>query len=464
MVESAFHRSGIVRRKFLGALGALGVAGAFRGVPSLGGVRRGASLAPGKLAIDGGDPIRQSPLQTRLCGPQFYDEAEKKELLEVLESRSPFRWWGSRETPPTKVRAFEEEYASHIGVKHALGVTSGTTALVTAMAALEVGPGDEVILPAWTWYACYDAVVLSGALPVFAEIDESFNIDPEDVEKRITPRTKVLMTVHLQGCPCDMEPLVAIARKHGLRVLEDCAQSVGGGYKKQFVGSIGDIGIYSFQVNKTITAGEGGAVVTNDSTLFERAMRFHDVGVLREPYSSMLNGGVLQAFTSCNFRMSEFTGAVMRAQLRKLDTICTRLRKNSRYVREGISDLPGLKFRKSPDLEGDLGLGVFIDLETSERQNRFRKAMEAENVPASSPSGSANLPIAPHIMKKSTVDPAWPSFTSPEGQKIQYGPETCPRTTDILGRFAGVMIDPLYDSKDLEDIVQAIRKVYPALS
>ena len=112
--------------------------------------------------------------------------------------------------------------------------------------------------PAWTWYACYDAIVLSGALPVFAEIDESFNIDPKDVEKRITPRTKVLMTVHLQGCPCDMDPLMAIARKHGLRVLEDCAQSVGGGYKGNFVGSIGDIGIYSFQVNKTITAGEGG--------------------------------------------------------------------------------------------------------------------------------------------------------------------------------------------------------------
>jgi hypothetical protein len=162
--------------------------------------------------------------------------------------------------------------------------------------------------------------------------------------------------------------------------------------------------------------------------------------------------------------MSEFTGAVMRAQLRKLDTICTRLRKNCRYVRDGISDLPGLKLRKSPDLEGDLGLGVFIDFGSPERQRRFREAMEAENVPASPPSGSANLPIAPHIMKKSTIDPAWPSFTNREGRKIRYGPGTCPRTTDILGRFAGVMIDPNYGKNDLDDIVRAIQKVYPAMS
>lgn len=208
------------------------------------------SLAAGaeqKLALDGGEPVRKTRLSARPYGPQFYDDVEKRELLDVLESRVPFRW--SRGSS-SKVLAFEKEYAAHVGAKFALGVTSGTTALYTAMAALEVGPGDEVILPAWTWYACYDAIVLSGALPVFAEIDESFDIDPEDIERKITPQTKVIMVVHLQGCPCDMDPILEIARRHNLRVLEDCAQCAGGRYKGRYVGTIGDIGINSFNSAK----------------------------------------------------------------------------------------------------------------------------------------------------------------------------------------------------------------------
>jgi len=147
-----------------------------------------------------------------------------------------------------------------------LAVTSGTAALHTAMAALEVGPGDEVILPAWTWYSCYNTAIQAGALPVFAEIDESFNIDPKAIEPLITPQTKVIMAVHLQGNPADMDPILAIARKHGVKVLEDGSQSVGASYKKP-LGSMGDIGIYSLQQSKTITAGEGGALVTTDAGL-----------------------------------------------------------------------------------------------------------------------------------------------------------------------------------------------------
>ena len=162
--------------------------------------------------------------------------------------------------------------------------------------------------------------------------------------------------------------------------------------------------------------------------------------------------------------MSEFSGAVMRAQLRKLDTISSRLRENSRKVREGISNLPGLKLRKSPDPEGDLGVGVFLDLETSERQEQFCEAMAAENIPATPPSGSAILPIEPYIMEKVTVHPEWPSFQSAPGRQIQYGPETCPRTLDILGRHAGVIMDPNFSDDDLSDVIRAVRKVYTSLS
>jgi len=439
------------RRTFLAAAAILGT------------VRRTGRAEDAKLAIDGGEPVRKTPLHARLYGPEFYDDEEKRELIDVIESRSPFRWWGSGPQPPAKVREFEAEYSKHVGTKYALGVTSGTTALITAMAALEVGPGDEVILPAWTWYACYDAIVLAGGLPVFAEVDDSFGIDPADIEHRITPRTKAVMAVHLQGCPCDMDRILEIARKHKLRVLEDCAQCVGGRYKGRYVGSIGDVGIYSFQVNKTITAGEGGAVVSSDPELFERAMKFHDVGVLRQPYSGMLRGGVLGRFTSANFRMSEFTGAVLRAQLRKLETICAGLRRAAKKVRDGIADLPGLKLRKSPDLEGDLGVGVFLDLRTADRRDRFLEAMAAEGVPASPPGGSAILPVDPYIANKQTVHPGWPSFQSPEGRAIRYGPEICPKTLDILGRHAGVILDPKFTEEELNDVIRAVRKVHSAL-
>ena len=423
----------------------------------------GAQRNQAKLALHGGKPVRKSLLRARPFGPQFYGEEEKKQLLQVIQSKSPFRWWGFGPKRPQKVLQFEREYAQYVGTKYALGVTSGTAALMTAMAALEVGPGDEVILPAWTWYACYDAIVLAGALPVFAEIDESFNIDPEDIERKITPRTKVIMPVHLQGTPCDMDRVLAIARKHNLKVLEDCAQCVGGRYKGKPVGSFGDIGIYSFQLNKTITSGEGGALVTNDPILFERALRFHDVGVIRSPYTQILKGGRLASFASPNFRMSEFTAAVLIAQLHKLESICKALRANFKAVRESLADLPNVRFRATPDLEGDLGVAVFLDMKTREKRNLFLRALWAENIAASPPSGSAILPIDPRIKTKATVHPQWPSFTSKRGREIRYGKACCPRTIDILGRYGGVGLDPCFSASDLSDIVKAIRKVYSAL-
>jgi 8-amino-3,8-dideoxy-alpha-D-manno-octulosonate transaminase len=446
------------RREFLVTVGAVGAGSILAGS---GGTRSSFGAEAGeKLAIDGGTPVRKTPLHYRPYGPQFYDDVEKQELIDVLESRSPFRWRGG----DSKALQFEQGYAAHIGVKHAIGVTSGTTALYTAMAALEIGPGDEVILPAWTWYADYDAVVLSGALPVFAEIDGSLAMDPGDIEHRITPRTKAIVPSHLQGGVADMDPILEIARKHKIRVMEDCAQCCGGRYKGKYVGSIADIGINSFQLSKTITSGEGGCVTTNDPELFERAVRFHDVGVIRSPYSQELNGGLLAAFASCNFRMSEFTGAVLKGQLQKLETICSKLRANARKVRQGIADLPGLKLRKTADEEGDLGVTVFLDHGTRERRDKFLRALRAEGIGASGPGGSAILPTDGRIENKVTVHPEWPSFNTPQGKAIRYGEECCPRTIDILGRTGGVIMDPNFSDDDLNDIVRAIRKVYLAMA
>src|SRR5262249_10615169 len=154
--------------------------------------------------------------------------------------------------------------------------------------ALGVGPGDEVILPAWSWYACFNSIVMQGALPVFAESDSSFNLDPARLESLITPQTKVIMVVHTLGNPADMAAITALARERRIKGLEVCAQSLGGSYQGKPLGSIGDVGIYSFQIAKTISSGEGGAVVTNDPLLFERAARYHDLGLLRPPHQAML--------------------------------------------------------------------------------------------------------------------------------------------------------------------------------
>ena len=423
-------------------------------------VAAGTSLAAGaepELAIDGGKPVRKDLLRWSAYGPKFFDDVEKQELLDVLESRSPFRGAGG-----SKVYEFEEAFASHIGAKYALGVTSGTTALYTAMAALEIGPGDEVILPAWTWYADYDAIVLSGALPVFVEIDESLNIDPAEIEAKITPRTKAIIAVHLQGCPADMDPILEIARKHKLRVLEDSAQCAGGRYKGKYVGTMGDIGINSFQLWKTITSGEGGAVTSNNAEIFERAVRFHDVGNIRGDFHG-IGHGMLGAFASCNFRMNEFTGAVLKGQLKKLEKICGALRKNARRVREGIADLPGLKLRKTPDLAGDLGVTIFLDMGNRKRRDHFLRAMRAEGIGADGPGGSVILPIDGRIENKATIHPDWPSFSSPQGKAIRYGRECCRRTIELLDRHGGPVMDPTFNDDDIDDVIAAIRKVYLAM-
>ena len=162
--------------------------------------------------------------------------------------------------------------------------------------------------------------------------------------------------------------------------------------------------------------------------------------------------------------MNEFTGAVLKGQLQKLDTICERLRSNARKVREGIADLPGLKLRKSADPEGDLGATVFLDHGTNERRDQFLRALRAEGIGASGPGGSVILPADERIENKVTVHPDWPSFNSPEGKAIRYGRESCPRTIDILQRTGGVIMDPNFTEEDLRDIVRAIRKVYLAMN
>ncbi|MBW7990524.1 MAG: DegT/DnrJ/EryC1/StrS family aminotransferase [Planctomycetes bacterium] len=394
-------------------------------------------------------------------GPQFFDRHEEQALMEVLESRSPFRYWGSGK--PTKVLRFEENFAKYMGASFALGVTSGTAALDCAVAGLGIGPGDEVIVPAYTWWSDYTCVVHAGALPVFADIDNTLNIDPMDFKRKITPRTKAVIAVHLLGGLCDMNPIMEIAGKNGVAVLEDCAQCVGGSYEGKTLGSIGDVGIYSFQVNKMITSGEGGALVTSNPLIYERSARFHDMGTIRQLFLDRSGPSQVQTFAGENFRMNEFTGAVLGAQLSKLDSMIAQLSHNAKVVYNGIKNLPGIRLRHRPDPKGDNGYGVYFEMKDKATRNRCIEELRKRRVPASTLSGSVMLPVQESVINKRARHPNWPSFNSPEGKKIKYGPDCCRQTLGVFDRFVQVRMGAKYTQRINDYIIDSIREVYNSI-
>jgi 8-amino-3,8-dideoxy-alpha-D-manno-octulosonate transaminase len=427
------------------------------------------------LAVKGGRPVRSTPLTTQYEGANFIGEEEKRELDEAVETRSLFRFYGF--TQPQKARTFEEEFQKLMGVKYALGVTSGTAALHVAVNALGVGPGDEVILPAETWHSDYNAILMTGALPVFCEINESFAMDPDDLRAKITPDTKAIIPSHLSGTVADMDAIMAIAREHNLKVLEDSAEAIGASYKGKRTGSIGDIGIFSFQTAKMMTSGEGGCVITNDPALYERAIRFHDLGGVRPVFRTVLGitdyprggqgtagdrGG--ETTLGLNYRMNEETGAVLCAQLRKVDTAIANHRRMHQFVAEKLKDLPGIKLRPSNDPEGDIAISLDLLLPTQEVRNQFIQAMKAENVPMDvGIQGTRNLPTMGYIEDKVAPHPQWPSFNTARGKAMKYGAECTPRSIALKNRYASMYIGPKWTDDDLNDVVSAITKVHAAL-
>ncbi|MBN2325712.1 MAG: DegT/DnrJ/EryC1/StrS family aminotransferase [Candidatus Omnitrophica bacterium] len=401
-------------------------------------------------------------IRADFISPQYYDGSEGEALLDVLKEKSPFRYYGPGN--PVKVKNFESALGEYIGAKYPLCVTSGTAALDCAVTGLEIGPGDEVIMPAYTWWSDYTCVVQAGALPVFADIDESLTLDPLDFERRITPRTKAVIPVHLLGGPCDMDPILEIAKKHGIQVLEDAAQCVGGSYKGKKLGNIGDVGIYSFQFHKMISSGEGGALVTNNPIVYERASRFHDMGVQQRVFIDRIQESRVSDFAGENFRMSEFTGAVLGAQLPKLDAMVSDLRRNFNYVLDGIKNTPGLTLRKRPDPEGDIGYGIFVQCANKEARDRFIAEMGRQRVGAGRISGSVLLPIAESIMNKRARHPQWPSFNTPQGKAIEYGPDSCRQTLRIYDQFVQIRIGPKFTNEMNDRMIDAILKSHATVA
>ncbi len=298
-------------------------------------------------------------------GIELIGDEETAEVLEVMASRFLSRY-GPADNPAfgAKVHKVEVALAEMAGVKHGLAVSGGgSAALWIAMLALGIGPGDEVIVPGFTYVASISSIVYTGATPVLAEVDDSFDLDPADVAARITPRTKAVLVVHMLGGVARLDELKALADAKGIALIEDCAQAFGATYQGQGVGGIGTIGTYSFNEYKTITCGDGGALVTDDQALYERAFAMHDQGHapfrLESKYAE-------RPFLGMNFRLTELSGAVLLAQLRKLDLIRTHLRENKAIVKAILREVPEIRFRALVDPEGDLATHLVVMLPTKE--------------------------------------------------------------------------------------------------
>ncbi len=408
-------------------------------------------ISRNSLALYGGKPVRDRPLPVMHPGATFFDDEEINSVLEVLKAQSPYRFYGPKFLNITG--KFEDEFRSYMGTRYALAVTSGTAALHTALIGLGVGPGDEVIIPTYGWVACPSAVVASGATPVLANIDHSLTLDPYDVERKITNRTKAIMAVHIRGVPCDLDRLGSIASHYQIHLLEDVAQCGGGSYHGKKLGSIGEIGSYSFQLNKLISAGEGGAIATNNREIYERALMFHDTGT---PYRGLEEKELrfsISPFPGVNYRANEISSAILCVQLTKMDRIIKKIRENKSKIKKGISDISGLEFRKLPDPEGEVGVGLVFFTQTKEKALQFKEALLAENI--RTPSGSYPGVVYEPGRQDGHVFMHW-AHLLPGVERVsqQYS-----QSLDLLSRAVHIDISPLDGEQEINDIVEGIRKV-----
>jgi dTDP-4-amino-4,6-dideoxygalactose transaminase len=370
-------------------------------------------------------------------GVELIGEEEIAEVVEVLTNRSLSRY-GNDDDPRfgAKVKQVEREIAALAGVRFGLGVHGGgSSGLWLSLMALGIGPGDEVIVPGFTFVASISAIVYARALPVLAEVDDSFNLDPADVEARITPRTRAIIAVHMLGGPARLDELRDVADRHGIFLIEDCAQAFGATYQGQGVGGMGHTGVFSFNEYKTITCGDGGMVVTDDEDLYTRLFAIHDQG------HAPLRGGSKYAerpFLGLNFRMTELSGAVLLAQVRKLDRIRDHLRTNKRIVKTAIADLPGLGFRTIVDPEGDLATHLVVTFPSPEIASAVAEALGSITLAASGWHVYSNME---HLLERRTVSGrGCPFDCACHGDGGEYRRGMLPTTDALLARSMSIGI------------------------
>jgi dTDP-4-amino-4,6-dideoxygalactose transaminase len=418
-----------------------------------------------KLAIDGGKPVRATPLQGGFHGSAEIDQCEIDAVSGVLKKKRLFRFLGNeQESEAAQVEAW---YKQRLGCQYALAVNGGTAALICAMYGLNVGPGDEVIIPAHTYVATAAAVIAAGAVPVIAEVDASLNMDPIDVEKKITQYTKAIVPVHMRGIPARMAEIMAVADSHRIPVIEDVAQANGGSYRGKYLGTMGKAGCFSFQQYKIITSGEGGIFVTNDHEVYYRGRMQHDCAIGFWPGVDKTQHDF--AISGENYRFSELAAALVLAQCGRLDPLLSLFRQTKHRIVRGVKGIQGLELQDVPDPEGECGTTFVFFAPDANMAKRFAAALNAENIRCGT--------IYDNTIPDRHIYANWPFMTSGKAEDRRapwkspfykgavsgYTPDQCPQSLGYLGRAVMMFIDQFFTSDDADQVVEGIHKVASAL-
>jgi dTDP-4-amino-4,6-dideoxygalactose transaminase len=421
-----------------------------------------------KLAIHGGAPVR-----TKLF-PAYntITEAEKKAALEVLDSGNLSQFlgcWMDDFFGGPKVREFEEKWSKMFNAKHTVSVNSNTSGLFAAVGAAGLGPGDEIIVSPYTMSASAVCALVYGAVPIFADIDpDTYTLDPKSIAERITPRTKAIMVVHIFGHAADMDPIMELARKHNLVVIEDCAQAPLTTYKGRMVGTIGDMGVYSLNYHKHIHTGEGGMITTNSDEYAEKLQLIRNHGE-----TSLRDKGVSD-FTNMwgfNYRLTEIQCAIGITQLDRLESYISERIQNCHYVAEKLAQFPGI----TPPVERDSRHVYYVQPFKFDAQiigvhrNIFIQALQAE-IPSAHLRESTGSLIGYGYAEPLYLQPIYQtmqgtkcSFNCPRyNGKPNYGKGLCPVTEEMHYEklFSHEYMRPPMTRADLDDFVRAFEKVY----
>lgn len=377
-------------------------------------------------------------------GAELIGKEEKEAVSEVIERGVLFRYgFNEKRKNIFRVLEFEEEFGKYMGCQYALGVSSGSAALRVALAALGLKRGEEVITQSFTFVATVEAILEAGGTPVITEVDKSLNMDPQDLEAKITEKTKVIIPVHMLGVPARMDEIMAIAEKKGIPVLEDSCQACGSSYRGKKTGTIGVMGAFSFDYVKTLTTGEGGMVVTNNRKLYDLACYYHDHGHEHNP--EVPRGEDSHSIAGFNYRMNEIQGAIGKVQLSRLDFVLAEQRKNKARIKKAIADIPGLEFRDLPDPEGDGGDTLVFFLPDEKIASQFNKFLASEKI---------DTKILPSAMN-------W-HFVGNWNHIIRYCPpyrlDAWPKSAGLLRRAIALPISVKMTDAQIERIISGVKK------
>lgn len=395
-------------------------------------------------------------------GFEIFGDAERKEVQDVLDTGVLMRYnFDGPRNDIWKAKTFEEDLANRLGCSHAHLVSSGTAALTVMLAACGIGAGDEVILPPFTFVATVEAVIAAGAAPVFADIDETLGLSPAAVEAAITERTKAVLTVHMCGSMCKIDALQAICEKKGILLLEDACQAIGGTFRGKALGTFGKMGCFSFDYVKTITCGEGGAVITDDPDLYFKAHAFSDHG---HDHKGNDRGAETHPFIGLNFRISELNAAVGVAQLRRLDAILATQRSHKAVIKEALGRQTGVTFREIPDADGDSATFISFFLPTEEKARAAASALNAHGVDGTFYWYDNNW----HYIRKWDHIKNMESLGKPglamRHDVPDYTKASFPVTDAIMGRTVSMLIKLSWTQEDLAARVAGIDQAFASLT